>query len=72
MSAWGACATLLLLFFSLASPMFGLNPTKQIDQYTHEVWTSQRGLVGQAVYQILQTPDGYLWMRTSAGLFRFD
>jgi diguanylate cyclase (GGDEF)-like protein len=24
------------------------------------------------VYQILQTPDGYLWLRTSAGLVRFD
>src|SRR5208283_1469737 len=41
-------------------------------QYGHDTWTSQSGLPGEAVYQILQTPDGYLWLRTSAGLVRFD
>ncbi len=52
--------------------MKALSPVKQIDQYGHDIWTSQHGLPGEAVYQILQTPDGYLWMRTSAGLVRFD
>ncbi len=52
--------------------MKALSPAKQIDQYGHDIWTSQHGLPGEAVYQILQTPDGYLWMRTSAGLVRFD
>ena len=49
-----------------------LDRSKNIDQYGHDVWTAQNGLPGQAVYQILQTPDGYLWLRTSAGLVRFD
>ena len=65
--------TILLLFALLtAGAALGLDPTKFIDQYGHDVWTSQHGLPGQAVYQILQSPDGYLWMRTSAGLVRFD
>jgi len=55
-----------------AIPALGLNPNRNIDQYSHETWTSQRGLPGEAVYQILQSRDGYLWMRTSAGLVRFD
>ena len=50
----------------------GLDPRKDIDQYGHRVWTSQSGVPGEAVYQVLQTSDGYLWLRTSAGLVRFD
>ena len=51
---------------------FGLNRDRNIDQYGHDVWTSQNGLTGEAVYKILQSPDGYLWLMTSAGLVRFD
>jgi signal transduction histidine kinase/CheY-like chemotaxis protein/ligand-binding sensor domain-containing protein len=65
---------LLLLAAVLCSPgaCFGLDPALAIDQYGHETWTAQNGLPGEAVYQILQSPDGYLWLRTSAGLVRFD
>ena len=55
-----------------ASGASALDRNKSVDQYGHETWTSQNGLPGEAVYQILQTPDGYLWLRTSAGLVRFD
>ncbi len=61
-----------MAMFCSAAAMLGLDPGKGIDQYGHEIWTSQHGLPGEAVYQILQTPDGYLWLRTSAGLVRFD
>jgi PAS domain S-box-containing protein len=50
----------------------GLDPGRDIDQYGHRVWTSQSGLPGEAVYQLVQASDGYLWMRTSAGLVRFN
>lgn len=63
---------MLLLILCGVQTMLGLDPGRQIDQYGHDSWNSQRGLPGQAVYQILQTPDGYLWLRTSAGLVRFD
>jgi len=65
-------ALLLLIILSSTSATLGLDRNKQIDQYGHDVWTSQNGLPGEAVYQILQSPDGYLWLRTSAGLVRFD
>ena len=61
-----------LLMPSISSTMLALDPTKLIDQYGHDAWTSQQGLASQAIYQILQTHEGYLWMRTSAGLIRFD
>jgi len=62
---WGAALSLTL-------PVAALNPARNIDQYFHESWNSQRGLPGEAVYQILQSQDGYIWLRTSAGLARFD
>ena len=66
-----ACAVLMFILCS-AGITPGLDRNKNIDQYGHDTWTSQSGLPGEAVYQILQTPDGYLWLRTSAGLVRFD
>ena len=62
----------LVAALSFSSAALALDPGKNIDQYSHDFWTSQNGLIGEAVYQILQTPDGYLWLRTSAGLVRFD
>ena len=55
-----------------ASTALALDRTRNIDQYGHDLWSAQNGLPGEAVYQILQTRDGYLWLRTSAGLVRFD
>ncbi len=66
------CLCLVILLGSSAGALLGLDPGKHIDQYGHDSWTSQQGLPGEAVYQILQTQDGYLWMRTSEGLVRFD
>jgi len=50
----------------------GLDGARDIDQYGHRVWTSQNGVPGEAVYQVVQSADGYLWLRTSAGLVQFD
>jgi diguanylate cyclase (GGDEF)-like protein len=63
---------LLIAILALAASLHALDPHKQIGQYGHESWTTQRGLLGEAVYQILQTRDGYLWLRTGSGLVRFD
>jgi hypothetical protein len=38
----------------------GLERGKNIDQYVHDIWTPQSGLPKEAVYEILQSPDGYL------------
>jgi signal transduction histidine kinase/CheY-like chemotaxis protein/ligand-binding sensor domain-containing protein len=62
----------LVIVFCWASITSGLESQKNIDQYVHDTWTSKTGLPGESVYKILQTPDGYLWLQTSAGLVRFD
>ncbi len=40
-------------------------------QYVRERWGDDGGLHGE-VYSITQTGDGYLWIGTEKGLFRFD
>jgi signal transduction histidine kinase/CheY-like chemotaxis protein/ligand-binding sensor domain-containing protein len=66
----GLCVVFTL--FGYASVAFSLDPRKQIDQYVHDSWNSRHDFPGDAVYQILQTSDGYLWLRTAGGLIRFD
>jgi ligand-binding sensor domain-containing protein len=54
------------------SPLFALDPKKTIAQYGQNVRDRKNGLPSNAVNVVLQTKDGYLWLGTSAGLFRFD
>jgi PAS domain S-box-containing protein len=53
-------------------PAFALNPQRAITQYGHDVWLRQDGLPSNGVNVCVQTRDGYLWLGTAAGLFRFD
>ncbi len=46
-------------------------PLKSISQYAHTSWTAKDGIPGP-VRAIVQTQDGYLWLGTDAGLYRFD
>lgn len=63
------CLFAILLIFK---PAFADDLQKSLNQYSHESRTNQNGLPGEAVNDILQTPDGYLWLLTSSGLVRFD
>ena len=63
---------ILLVLFGAAYPVLALNPHLAIDQYVLNTWTYRSGLPANAVNAVLQTHDGYLWLGTSAGLFRFD
>jgi signal transduction histidine kinase/streptogramin lyase len=51
---------------------FALNPTLNITQYAHNAWTVREGFFKGGIYTIAQTADGYLWLGTEFGLFRFD
>jgi signal transduction histidine kinase/ligand-binding sensor domain-containing protein len=56
---------------ALSLPVSGLDPNKSIQQFTHTSWSAKDGLPGP-VEAIVQTPDGYLWLGTQAGLYQFD
>ena len=49
-----------------------IDPARAMSQYVRERWTTDRGFPSGPVYAITQTPDGYLWIGTEAGLLRFD
>jgi signal transduction histidine kinase/ligand-binding sensor domain-containing protein/ActR/RegA family two-component response regulator len=62
-------AVLLLCTASLAA---ALVPGHALSQYVLRTWTSDDGLPQNTVTDIVQTPDGYLWIATQDGLARFD
>ncbi|WP_254508023.1 sensor histidine kinase [Anatilimnocola floriformis] len=70
---WLLAAGLLVLgtvFFSTAA--HGLDPQRPLSQALLRIWQTPQGLPRVVIYSIFQTKDGYLWLGTQAGLFRFD
>jgi len=51
---------------------FALNPKLDVSQYAHTSWKIRDGFPKGEITAIAQTPDGYLWLGTELGLFRFD
>src|SRR5262249_40571130 len=49
-----------------------LDPSKRLTQYRHRVWRVQDGFFPGGPDLISQTADGYLWVGTWNGTFRFD
>jgi len=55
----------------LCAPLFGIDRDRRIDQLHHTTWTPKDGAPGE-VRALAQTTDGFLWLGTEKGLFRFD
>jgi signal transduction histidine kinase/ligand-binding sensor domain-containing protein len=62
----------LLLSFCALSSAWGVDPNRHISQYAHTAWRLQDGVFSGSPLAIAQTTDGYLWVGTQSGLFRFD
>jgi PAS domain S-box-containing protein len=60
--------TFLLWLVTTAS---ALNPDRDIHQFAHRSWGEKEGYPGGA-QDLAQTTDGFLWIATDKGLFRFD
>ena len=58
-----------LLF--LCVPLYGIDRGRSLDELHHTSWTYTEGAPGE-VHALAQTTDGYLWLGTATGLFRFD
>jgi signal transduction histidine kinase/ligand-binding sensor domain-containing protein len=65
---------LVSIFFLLCSSrtMAALDPHTRISQYGRSSWRMQDGYFGSQPVAITQTTDGYLWVETEGGIFRFD
>jgi ligand-binding sensor domain-containing protein/signal transduction histidine kinase len=47
-------------------------PAAAGNEYSHRVWRIEDGLPQNRIRALCQSPDGYLWIGTAAGLARFD
>ena len=64
-------AAILMVGFN-APALVALDPSKSIGEYGRDLWQSEQGLPHNSVRAVAQTPDGYLWVATTAGIARFD
>ena len=60
---------LIAVLFSV--PAWALDPTRSISQFQHASWTTTDGMPAD-IWAITQTHDGYLWLGSVNGLYRFD
>ena len=61
-----------VLSLQIAPVKASLNPGSAVTQYIHKAWQGEAGLSESSVMSVAQTPDGYIWLGTENGLFRFD
>jgi signal transduction histidine kinase/ligand-binding sensor domain-containing protein len=71
--AWRANSLLIALILLLGTgSASGVDPKLSISQYAHIPWRlSERGLTSPPL-SIVQGSDGYIWIGTAHGLYRFD
>jgi PAS domain S-box-containing protein len=68
--------TLAIFAVSLAMSLPGVMPwhaaahAQILQDYHHTAWTIENGL--SAVWTVQQAPNGFLWLTTPTGVFRFD
>jgi len=62
----------LLLVAFVCPGVAGLDTSRKISQYGHNMWRIQDGYLPAPPQAIAQTGDGYIWIGTEAGLVRFD
>lgn len=55
-----------------AVPASALDADKDLRQCRMDTWSTRDGLPPREIEAITQTPDGYLWIGSRAGLVRFD
>jgi ligand-binding sensor domain-containing protein/signal transduction histidine kinase len=67
-----ACILGLLLGSLITPALYAIDPNRAMSQYVRDRWGTDQGFPRGPVYAIAQTPDGYLWIGTEAGLVRFD
>jgi len=65
-------ATAALSAFCCSPSAAAADPPLDISQYAHTAWTLHNGFLNGAVYTLAQAPDGYLWLGTQTGVYRFD
>ncbi|WP_425267053.1 ligand-binding sensor domain-containing protein [Caulobacter radicis] len=64
-------AVLFAAILLQTTTLVAAEPARRITHYTHQRWTEE-GEAPAPIVAMAQGRDGYLWLATGAGLFRFD
>ena len=56
----------------MAAPAFCLDPNTPLSQYNHYAWRVTDGTFRASPTSLAQTADGYIWVATRSGMYRFD
>lgn len=70
-TSWLSVVTCLLMLATAGAPARAGAPPRLLDLYSHRAWTAAQGAPAQ-IQAITQTHDGWLWLSTPTGLYRFD
>jgi signal transduction histidine kinase/ligand-binding sensor domain-containing protein len=62
---------MLILVVLYVPTAFALTPERHISEFAHRSWGSREGAPAYIV-ALAQTADGYLWIASYSGLYRFD
>ena len=69
---WRFWLLVALAALCLTNRVLAIDPHRTFSQYIRDQWSAGHGFPGGKVNAFAQTPDGYLWIGTAEGLFRFD
>src|SRR5215468_1796146 len=70
--ASAASLKIVTLLVISSVPVGTLAQEQRLSQYAHRAWLVRDGFFSGAPDAITQTADGYIWIGTDSGLFRFD
>jgi len=70
LSVLAACVV-TALGLAVCQPARALDPHTALDDYNHTIWTARNGAPGE-IRTMAQTPDGWLWLASADGLYRYD
>ncbi|WP_425616941.1 two-component regulator propeller domain-containing protein [Anatilimnocola sp. NA78] len=67
-----ACLIAAALLLCLPCAARALDPQRPLTQALLRIWQANQGLPRASIFSLHQTRNGYLWLGTQAGLYRFD
>ncbi|HEY3740698.1 MAG TPA: two-component regulator propeller domain-containing protein [Bryobacteraceae bacterium] len=64
--------SIYVLLAAASCNLLALDPSLELSQFSHSSWLYSSGFISGTISSIDQTNDGYLWLGTNAGLYRYD
>ena len=61
----------LALWLGWTAPACALDPAVRLGAFHHDIWTGEHG-APREIDAMAQTSDGWIWLGTTSGLYRFD